>query len=452
MIKIPKEFEDCVRRGGKVRTESGPSKKHGLKKDEYVRYCTIGGKTYRGEVKKKKQDNTEGAEMRKSISKEKRKIPKSGLQFDSPADIMFSKTEDGSRKAYMKAYTGQPMEHRLFGKVTIDVSGLDFQGKNKFPILEEHDRQRKIGFSKKPITSNNAVELDEFELLNNEVANEFYENASAGFPYQASISIRPYVIEEVAEGVKAEVNGYSVKGPITIVRKSRYNESSVCVFGADNKTSVGAFSEGDMEETELEVIRFNENKETKLHRRQKIMDLKELKEQYPNLLEEFRQEVSKEFEDYHKETVKAKDQEITDLKASVSKYEEEKTELSKRVQSLEKRDLARTEKEIKASADAIVSRRLDKTGWSARFKDKMRGFMNYEQFVDENNVFDEAKFSEHVDNEVKDMEASLEDTSKPKIDGLGFTENHDENSEEFDADTEADRLVGMVASKDSAQQ
>lgn len=50
---MPKEFEDCVKRGGKVRTVTGPSEKHGLKKGEYVRYCTINGKTYRGEKKKK---------------------------------------------------------------------------------------------------------------------------------------------------------------------------------------------------------------------------------------------------------------------------------------------------------------------------------------------------------------------------------------------------------------
>jgi len=446
VIKIPKAFENCVKKGGKVRTVSGPSKEHGLKKGEYVKYCTIGGKSYRGEVKKKKQDNAEGAEMNKSVSTEKRKIPKSGLQFDSPADILFSKEGGDNRKAYMKAYTGQPMEHWLFGKVVVDVSGLDFENKKKFPILEEHNRGRKIGFSAKPTTDNNAVELDEFELLNNDVANEFYENANAGFPYQASISIRPRVIEEVAEDVKAEVNGYTLKGPASIVRKARYNESSVCVFGADNKTSVGAFSESEMEETEVEIVRFTET-ETKLHRRHKIMDLKEMKEQYPTLLEEFKKEVTEELQASHQTEMQKKDKEIADLKASVSKSETEKSELNDRVQSLEKKDFARTEKEIQASAFAVVTKRLEKTGWSARFKEKMRGFMNHEQFVDENNVFDEAKFAEYVDKEVKDMEASLEDTTKPKIDGLGFSEEHDDETggQQFDADKEADKIVGLIS-------
>lgn len=50
---MPKQFDDCVDKGGKVRRVSGPSKKHGLKADEYVNFCVLNGKTYRGHVKKK---------------------------------------------------------------------------------------------------------------------------------------------------------------------------------------------------------------------------------------------------------------------------------------------------------------------------------------------------------------------------------------------------------------
>jgi len=50
---MPKEFEDCVKRGGRVRTISGPSKTYGLKAGQYMRVCFIDGKMYRGEVKTK---------------------------------------------------------------------------------------------------------------------------------------------------------------------------------------------------------------------------------------------------------------------------------------------------------------------------------------------------------------------------------------------------------------
>jgi hypothetical protein len=39
--------------GGRVRRVSGPSKKHGLKKGEYVNFCFKDGESYRGYVKKK---------------------------------------------------------------------------------------------------------------------------------------------------------------------------------------------------------------------------------------------------------------------------------------------------------------------------------------------------------------------------------------------------------------
>lgn len=42
---MPKDFNSCVRRGGRVRTKK-------LSKGRYMRICFIGGKSYAGEVKK----------------------------------------------------------------------------------------------------------------------------------------------------------------------------------------------------------------------------------------------------------------------------------------------------------------------------------------------------------------------------------------------------------------
>lgn len=52
---MPHSFDECVKGGGKVRTVSGPSKEHGLKAGEYVHFCSKGGKSYRGYVKKNKK-------------------------------------------------------------------------------------------------------------------------------------------------------------------------------------------------------------------------------------------------------------------------------------------------------------------------------------------------------------------------------------------------------------
>ncbi|MCX7589703.1 MAG: hypothetical protein N2Z85_02065 [Patescibacteria group bacterium] len=49
---MPKPFEDCVKKGGKVRTITSENRKFGLKKDEYMRVCFLNGKMYRGEIRK----------------------------------------------------------------------------------------------------------------------------------------------------------------------------------------------------------------------------------------------------------------------------------------------------------------------------------------------------------------------------------------------------------------
>ena len=61
---MPVGFNSCVKRKGRVRRVSGPSKEHGLKRNEYVNFCFIDGKSFRGEVKKKT--------VKKALSKKER--------------------------------------------------------------------------------------------------------------------------------------------------------------------------------------------------------------------------------------------------------------------------------------------------------------------------------------------------------------------------------------------
>jgi hypothetical protein len=45
---MPKNFDNCVKNGGRVRTKKLPNGK-------YMRICFLGGKSYAGEVKTKKE-------------------------------------------------------------------------------------------------------------------------------------------------------------------------------------------------------------------------------------------------------------------------------------------------------------------------------------------------------------------------------------------------------------
>jgi len=61
---MPADFERCVKNGGRVRTVSGPDKKFGLGKDEYVRVCFLNGEMFVGEKMKKERDNERPSEQR----------------------------------------------------------------------------------------------------------------------------------------------------------------------------------------------------------------------------------------------------------------------------------------------------------------------------------------------------------------------------------------------------
>ena len=51
---MPKAFLECVRKGGKVRTIK-------IDKDHYMHVCWLNGKSYAGEVKKKKKKRGKNA-------------------------------------------------------------------------------------------------------------------------------------------------------------------------------------------------------------------------------------------------------------------------------------------------------------------------------------------------------------------------------------------------------
>lgn len=45
---MPKKFNDCIKQGGRVRTKT-------LSKGRYMRVCFLKGKSFAGEIKKKKK-------------------------------------------------------------------------------------------------------------------------------------------------------------------------------------------------------------------------------------------------------------------------------------------------------------------------------------------------------------------------------------------------------------
>jgi len=468
---MPRDFEKCVKNGGKVRRVSGPSKKHGLGSDEYVNYCTDKNGTHRGEVKKKKSSKNSDSQNNALLQggqmelKEKMQIPRSGLCIEDSAEVRLSGGGEGEKKkASLLAYSGKIIKgHWLWGNLAIDVSGIEFKRKRN-PILEQHDIYRKIGFSNKLPNLDNKIEFEEVQLLDNEVANEFYQNSKDGFPYQASIGIRPTVLEEVSEGETVEVNGQNMKGPGVVFRKSIYRETSVCVFGYDQNTNSQALSDDDsVIELSVDIVKQDkdngnntpvkdQNKGTK-NSEGVIMNLKELKEGYPQLVQELTDEIKGAFS----EEIDKKDNQIKELQSKNTELSDQNTNLGQRVSNLEKESTLRTEKDLKSQVSEHVTSKLSDSNVPTRLHQRVQSQFSYNNYVKEDNSIDFEKLSKEVDAEIKEWETALseKDTSVRGAGGSTNTFADNKNGDEFSEDKAADitsRILGHIGVSTDTQQ
>ncbi len=351
----------------------------------------------------------------------KKKISRNALYFSDIgcfALLEEQQSEESSKKLKlnMKVYSGAVIKnHWYWGDLVIDLTGIEAQG-DKFPILENHDTSRKIGFSGKPIISNEGVLIDPETafIVDTPAANEFSSLSKQGFPFQSSISISPISIERLDDDVETMVNGYSFKGPGTIIRKSLYKEASVCVFGWDENTSssVSEMVNKSNEEIELSFNEVHKRKEDDVN-----MDIAELKDKYPDLVKAIQEEVKTELS---KEISKKDEMEknITELLVKLQESE-------KKVLELEKKDMIRAEREIILKAETIWAQKLAASSLSENIHKKITKHVVSSDFV-KDGIFDVENFAKAVDAEIADWEKLIPSAS-PVI-GSGFSKNSDKTS------------------------
>jgi hypothetical protein len=364
--------------------------------------------------------------------KNKQSVPVAAFSFtDTEA---FAKI-DGEGNVDILAYSGKPFQHWYWDNFAIDISGIDFPQKF-FPVLEQHEVTRKIGFSTKPLTDNNQLSIKNMSFLETDESEEFQKNSKAGFPYQASIQGRPRILEYVLEGESAIVNGHKLQGPGTIWRKSTYIETSVCVFGADSNTRSKALSltEGG-DEIEVEVIGKESSKEGKEEtfietknlqnlKEVKNVDLKELKEKDPDAFTALMQEATEAAKLVVKKEVEAPlAAKLAELSTIVTKQSEQLSAQQEVLLSQDKRETIRKEDERKLKAESIWSNKLAISEIPEHLFQKVQAHVSYTKFVKDDS-FDEVAFSSAVDAEILDWTKS--GISKAVI-GTGFTLKDVEN-------------------------
>lgn len=370
-------------------------------------------------VANSKVGNKKNSEEDASMNKKVLRMPKGGYTFTSDEPILEfkDKDEDGKPKTFsMEAYTGGIMPDIFGGSIAVDITGVNFQGKKRFPILEQHDWDKKIGVANSvPATENNKIFFDKINILSNDTAQEFSSNMADGFPYQASISVKPLKIEEVPEGESADVNGTKLKGPGIVIRTSNFREASVCVFGRDSNTKVAALSdtEGNFDDVEVEVVNFTENNNVASSDKNddggQNMDWDQIKKDYPELYKKF-----KEAWDEKDSQITEKDQQIAsltqerdDLKQKVDNFSDQEKKYEQRIAALEKADQIRKEKEISDNASNIADVQLKASEVPVRLYDKVKKQVNHNDYVDENGVFDAQKFTEAVKAEIKEWSDAI---------------------------------------------
>ena len=389
--------------------------------------------------------------------KEDQELAKGALRFiDQGCHAHVEMVEkDGTKvpKLRMVAYSGGVIkDHWYWNDLAIDLEGIQFK-QNKFPVLEDHLYERKIAVIGKPIIEDGKLMAPEnAKFLSTEASEEFQKLSQEGFPYQASIYAKPSVVERLDDDASSKVNGITIRGPASIWRKCEFKEMSVCVFGADSKTRASAFSREEMEhssfaESTIPAESLSMENKTKLKRREvkKIMDKNELRETYPELVKE----VVKEAVDAAISEAETKfKSEKDDLSTQVSTLKEGNEKLSEKVLGLEKKDIIRSESELKTQAQKIWNSKLTESTIPEHVWDKVSQHVSHTKHVSDG-VIDVEKFSEAIDAEIKDWEGKGVTSS---VLGAGFTHKQpeDENKQALEAENtkkDIDRLVVHAGGK-----
>lgn len=346
----------------------------------------------------------------------KQKIPNGALLLAATDCHAFADGEEGKKKLRLVVYSGGVIKgHWWWGNLAIDLEGVKFD-RNKYPVLENHRTDMKLGFSKRPIVDGSiSLDPDTTVFVDTEESREFQKLSSEGFPYQASMYALPSSVERVSEGETADVNGFKFKGPGSIWRKCLYQEASACVFGWDNNTEARAFSkeiEIEYEEIGREVIEkqgqqqlslLDDNTQGKEVKKMPLT-LKQLTEEAPELLKQIQDDAIADSEKKFQKKRDDSEKERKKLQDEVDALTNANEGMTDRVAKLEKTDAKREQREQNNAADAIWQAQLEASDLPPKRFEKIKQHVKAKDHLGEKGLLDREKFSGAVAAEIKDWE------------------------------------------------
>jgi hypothetical protein len=169
-------------------------------------------------------------------------IPRRACQFEV-AELRLAKKDAAAGEAgaaanrgfEMVATTGKPMPHWYWGKLVVDLSGIET--KQKIPVLMDHDPQQRVGFTDEIAVEKQGLVARGQLMEHSDAAKSILADAGAGFDWQASVYLQTQKIQVLRKDESADVNGFRFEGPGAILRTSKLREVTFTALGADDETT-----------------------------------------------------------------------------------------------------------------------------------------------------------------------------------------------------------------------
>jgi len=212
---------------------------------------------------------------------------RNALTLTAPIELKKTDVSDDEPSSFLiTAYTGKPIDRRL-GSIIFNLSGM--QSKSKMPILREHARDRVVGYGEGWADEANFYVKGAFSKITPD-AKEVLGLSSEGYPWQASVGIRPKKIKVLESKKESEVvNGIKITGPAEIWEESLVGEVSFVSLGADDDTAAITFYESD-EAVPVKIVNLsNQNKEEE----EMAITIETLTTEAPELLSQIQNDAKK---------------------------------------------------------------------------------------------------------------------------------------------------------------
>jgi len=328
---------------------------------------------------------------------ETKTMPVAALHFMDHECFATTKDTNEKEEMVMVAYSGGVIpKHFFWGNLAIDLNGMKFP-KEKYPILENHDTQKKIGFANGIDIDGGALVIKDVEFVDTKESLEFRKLSKSGFPYQSSIYASPSVIEKIPNGEAASINGMMMEGPLTVWRESEFKEASVCVFGYDSNTKAAALASDNIELT-LETLMSVRDDQLLDKKEMKEMTFEQFSAEHPELIEQAIASKAKELTDQFAA-------EKADLENQLAKEKELRStvenQFNEKLAALEKREALRRENEIRLEAANIWTVKLAESSIPDRLYEKVTAHVSADKFIKDGDL-DKELFSAAVDAEIAD--------------------------------------------------